>query len=267
MNGFSYPLSPRGVANLASAPPWHYAGTSINVEFFADPVAAAATLPEGLEIEPDAPGSGSAVFFDWQYNGDGHEYLDPARSQYQEFFVLINARWGDMKVAFCPYIYVDNDEALARGWIQGFPKKLGSIHQTHAYPLPGAVATPVVGPGGQFGASASSAVGRRLADARITLEQKIDDPAVLLGRPVVNMRYFPRLTVGRYDDPVVHEIVLANMENQVAADVWVGTGELAFFGAPGEELADLDIQRTGRGVRMHLSYTVNEVKTLIDYTV
>ena len=27
----------------------------------------------------------------------------------------------------CPYIWVDRDFALVRGWIQGFPKKLGSI--------------------------------------------------------------------------------------------------------------------------------------------
>ena len=148
MQGFSYPVSPKGVANLASAPPWHYAGTSINIEFFADPAAAAACLPEGLTLEPDAPGSGAAAFFDWQCSGDHKEYLDPAHACYQEFFVLINARWGNEKVAFCPYIYVDNDAALARGWIQGFPKQLGTIAQTRAFPIPGASATPVVAAGG-----------------------------------------------------------------------------------------------------------------------
>jgi len=43
---------------------------------FADPAAAAACLPEGLTLEPDAPGSGAAAFFDWQYSGDHQEYLD-----------------------------------------------------------------------------------------------------------------------------------------------------------------------------------------------
>lgn len=32
--------------------------------------------------------------------------------------------------AYCPYIYVDNDSAMARGWIQGYPKKLAAVHQS-----------------------------------------------------------------------------------------------------------------------------------------
>jgi Acetoacetate decarboxylase (ADC) len=35
--------------------------------------------------------------------------------------------YRDVPVMWCPYIYVDNDAALARGWTQGFPKKMGSI--------------------------------------------------------------------------------------------------------------------------------------------
>ena len=38
-------------------------------------------------------------------------------------------------MAYCPYIWVDRDFALARGWIQGFPKKLGSIWMTRTFGL------------------------------------------------------------------------------------------------------------------------------------
>ena len=55
LNGYTVPLSPRGIANLATKPPWHYAGIIIAAEFWTDPAAAAATLPEGLT--PDPPSS------------------------------------------------------------------------------------------------------------------------------------------------------------------------------------------------------------------
>ena len=41
LKGYSYPLSPRGEMNLAPAPPWHYAGEMLGVEFWTSPMAAA----------------------------------------------------------------------------------------------------------------------------------------------------------------------------------------------------------------------------------
>ena len=34
---------------------------------------------------------GNALFYDWQFSGDNEEYLDPARYQYREFFILVDA--------------------------------------------------------------------------------------------------------------------------------------------------------------------------------
>lgn len=135
LQGYTYPLSPRGEANLASAPPWNYAGDIVGVEFWTDPAAAEATLPEGLSPDPESSGRVVALFVDWQFSGQNNEYLDPVRSQYREFMVLVDARWKDQPVSWCPYIYVDNDLALARGWVQGFPKKLGAVAQTGSSPL------------------------------------------------------------------------------------------------------------------------------------
>ncbi|WP_207945802.1 hypothetical protein [Actinomadura sp. 7K534] len=47
LQGYAVPLSPKGVANIASTPPWHYAGDIVGVEFWAEPAAAEATLPRG----------------------------------------------------------------------------------------------------------------------------------------------------------------------------------------------------------------------------
>ena len=65
----------------------------------------------------------------------GESSLDPVRSQYREFFITVNATYEGEEVAYCPYIWVDRDFALARGWIQGFPKKLGSVWITRTFGL------------------------------------------------------------------------------------------------------------------------------------
>ncbi|SDL38666.1 acetoacetate decarboxylase [Nonomuraea maritima] len=259
LRGYTLPLSPRGVANVVSAPPWHYAGDVVGVEFWTSADAAAASLPTGLTPDPSSSGHGYALFIDWQFTGEHDEHLDPVRSLYSEFLVLLDAYWKDTPVAWCPYIYVDNDAALARGWVQGFPKKLGSVHQTRAFPVPGKAA-PIVGPGGTFAASLSAA-GRRLAEAQVTLQQTSNTlPA--LGRPIVNLRHFPRLTAGRHDDPAVHELTMSILDDPKVAGTWTGSGRLSFLPAPGEELADLKIVRTGIGFRGSLSYSVTDLRIL-----
>jgi acetoacetate decarboxylase len=260
LKGYTVPLSPRGIANLATKPPWHYAGSIVGAEFWTDPAAAAATLPEGLTPDPDTNGHGVALFIDWQYNGSRDEYLDPVRSQYHEFFVLMDARWGDTPVSWCPYIYVDNDHAMARGWIQGFPKKLGTVTQTRAFTVPNHAA-PSVGPGGKFAATASTA-GYRLASALVTLQAPMTDTSALTARPTVNLRHFPRLAAGQQDKPAVHELVMALFDDETIANAWTGTSELDFPQVPGEELYDLAPVRSGAGFHYELAYTVTDLSTL-----
>jgi hypothetical protein len=260
LKGYTVPLSPRGVANLAAKPPWHYAGMIIAAEFWTDPAAAEATLPEGLIPDPESNGHGIALFIDWQYNGSHDDYLDPVRSQYHEFFVLLDARWENTPIAWCPYIYVDNDHAMARGWIQGFPKKLGMVAQTRAFAGPNHAAPPV-GPGGKFGATASTA-GYRLANVLVTLQEPVHDTSAFTARPTVNLRYFPRLAADEQDKPAVHELAMELFDDETVTNAWTGTSQLDFPEAPGEELHDLAPVRTGAGFRYELSYTVTDLRTL-----
>src|SRR5262249_5007963 len=91
LKGFNYPLTPKGKSTLNPLPPWYYSADFLNIEFWSHPSALAALLPTGLDPDPSANGHGNALFYDWQFSGDNEEYLDPARYQYREFFILVDA--------------------------------------------------------------------------------------------------------------------------------------------------------------------------------
>jgi hypothetical protein len=154
LQGFHYPLTPKGKSTLNPPPPWYYSADFLSIEFWADPSAVTATLPSGLDPDPKAEGRANALFYDWQFAGSNEEYLDPARYQYREFFILLDALFEGRPVSYCPYIFVDNDAALARGWTQGYPKRIGSIFQTRYYAATGN-AGPALAAGSKFAGSLS----------------------------------------------------------------------------------------------------------------
>lgn len=264
-SNFFVPQTPLGLSNISPPPPWHYAGDFLIVDYWARPDAVAAILPAELQADVKAEGHAQAYFIDWQFTGAHDEYLDPARYQYREFFILVDALFNGKPVAFCPYIFVDNDAAIARGWAQGFPKRYGSIYQTRLFAASGP-ASPKLAPGGRFGASASTS-GQRIAQGVVTLEKAVTDPAALGSRPTVNLRHFPRLAAGQWERPAVHELVESVMDNFSVADAWMGQGELSLPECENEEVSELAPVRCGSGFRMSVSYSVTDLKTLVDHSV
>jgi Acetoacetate decarboxylase (ADC) len=263
LKGYSVPLSPLGQANLAPPPPWHYSSDVVAAEFWVNRDAAQAVLPPKVTIDGAGESRAVIMFLDWQYTASNEEMLDPARYQYRECFILLDAHWGDMAIAYCPYIFVDNDAAFQRGHVQGFPKKLGSIFQTRSFAAPSPAAAPVAA-GSKFGASVS-AHGERLADMRITLRQAIPDPTTVFDRPTVMRRYFPRLDGKAYEEPAVDQLTLSLTDNLHIVDLWAGEAALRLPEVRGEELHWLAPIRTGRGFRFGMSYTVTDLRILEDY--
>jgi hypothetical protein len=49
LEGFNYPLTPKGKSTLNPLPPWYYSADFLDVEFWSDPGAVAALLPEGFD--------------------------------------------------------------------------------------------------------------------------------------------------------------------------------------------------------------------------
>ncbi len=260
LKGYTIPRTPRGTSSLVATPPWHYVGDALAVEFEADAGVAAAFLPEGLELHS---GRCAVYFVEWQSASEaGDEYLDPIRSQYHETLVLLSARFEGAPVAYCPFIWVDQDVALMRGLVQGWPKQIGSTWITRAYDLP-SKAAPVVGPGGRFGA-ALSVKERRLIEAQVTLREPTQTPPSPGFARAVNTRHFPELAAGKHDLPAVHELVQLKSRDVRIAPIWKGDATLRFFDHPYLELPDLRPMAVGAGYRFSFALTVDDLVPLRD---
>ena len=181
------------------------------------------------------------------------QLTDPARYQYREAFVLVEATFEGAPVNYCPYIFVDNDAAIARGWAQGYPKKLGSVYQTRSFSAPSPAAAPLA-KGSRFGASLA-AHGERLATARIQLEEKVANPATVFNRPTTMRRYFPQLTAGKQKSPAVDELTMSLTDDLAIVDVWAGSAELRIPEVAGEDMHLLAPHRVGRGYRLGMAYS------------
>jgi len=261
LKGYTTPRTPKGISSLAPAPPWHYVSTALAIEFTADPAAVARFLPDGLL--PDGSGRCAVYFAEWQFATDhGEEYLDPVRSQYKETIFLIAAKYGGEAVAYCPFIFVDQDVSLMRGLIQGWPKQFGTVWITRAAALP-SKAAPMEAAGGRFGATLSVR-DRRIVEATVTLRQQTEErPSPTFARGV-NVRYFPELAAGQHERPAVHELVQLKSRDVQFSTIWKGDATLQIADHPHLEVGDLKPTSVGAGFRFSFAFTVDDVVRLND---
>jgi hypothetical protein len=264
LKGFTAPRSPLGVAALVPPPPWHFAGDVLAVEFWNDPDVSVQILPAGVELDRKCPGHSVALFADYQFTAQNDEYLDPARYQCRQFTVLLDAVWKGSRIAWCPYCYADNDAALMRGWIQGYPRKFGVVHQTRTFATESAASAPLAHDS-RFSAC-MSAHGRLLVQARVTLRERAKRLVGVLDRQIVGRRYFPRLSIGMHDKPAVDELVRSVSNDPLITNIWIGEAKLDFPEAYGEELEVLGPLKVGRGYRFSFSYSVTDIEILADLT-
>ena len=194
-----------------------------------------ALLPPGVEPAEDDPGAVAIIWADWQSCGDaGEELLDPVRSQYKECFVVVRCRRGDETYSRCVFIWVDKDFALARGWYQGYPKKLGAIWMTR--PVTVGRAGPRLAPGGVLGATLA-ANDRRLADVTLTLTGESESGGFVNALPMLHSRWMPNIDPSQRAS--LDELVTMRSQDVELGPAWTGTPTVALHAAPGEELAAL----------------------------
>jgi acetoacetate decarboxylase len=232
LSGLMYPRTPDGRAGILPPPPWHYSGEMLTVEFRTDPANVAELLPDGLSLAADDPGAVAIIWADWQSCSDTFdELLDPARAQYKEVFVVIRCQHEGQTYSRAAYIWVDKDFAMARGHIQGYPKKLSEIWMTR--PIAYGKAGPRLQPGGTFGSTLST-WGRRQAEARFTITGSTDSAGFVNGHPMLHSRQMPAIEMDGRDS--LDELVTMRGFDADLGPVYTGDAELNLYDTPTEEL-------------------------------
>ncbi|MFG1948159.1 acetoacetate decarboxylase family protein [Nonomuraea sp. NPDC048826] len=236
MRGYFYPKTATGASSLIPAPPWHYSGDLLTVEYRTDPARVRELLPPPLELAPEDPGAVALIWADWQScSTSREELLDPVRSQYKEAFAVVRCSYRGRTYSRCVYIWVDKDFAIARGLHQGYPKKLGSIHLTRPHPYGPA---PRIEAGARFGATLAAA-DRRLAEAVVTLRGESETNGFVNGHPMAHHRWMPAIEQGK--GLALDELIESGAKAFEAGPAWRGDADLELFEAPTEELARLEI--------------------------
>ncbi len=227
-----YPRTPTGEAGILPAPPWHYSGDMLTVEYRTDPARVAELLPHPLRPADEEPGAVAIIWADWQSCSDGFgELLDPARAQYREVFAVVRCQFRGDTYSRAVYIWVDKDFAMARGHFQGYPKKLGDIAVTR--PVTVGRAGPRLAPGGRFGATLST-WGRRIAEARFTITGTAGSPGFVNGHPMLHSRQMPAIEADGSDS--LDELVTMSGHDADLGPVHSGEAEIVLHESPTEEL-------------------------------
>ena len=205
----------------------------LTVEYRTEPARVEELLPAGAALCEDDPGAVALIWADWQSCGDDFsELMEPERSQYKECFAVIRCRWNDQTWSRSPFIWVDKDFALARGYHQGYPKKLGEIWMTR--PVTVGRAGPRLEPGGRFGATLTVA-GRRIAEMRLTLSAPAGAPGFVNAHPMLHDRFWP--SIESDGTASMDELVTMRGYDAEVADVWSGEAEVEVFDSPWDELS------------------------------
>jgi acetoacetate decarboxylase len=237
MEGLAFPRTATGRASILPPLPWHYSGDLLTVEYRTDPGAVRRLLPAELDLPNDDedPGAIAFIFADWQAcSDDGRELDDPIRLQYKEAFVVCRVRWRGALWSRCLFIWVDKDFAMVRGHLQGYPKKLGSIHVSR--PVTVGRGGPRLEPGGRF-AGTVAAYDRRLASARVTLTGPSATNGFVNALAMLHHRYVPRIEGDGRDS--LDELVTMRGRDVELSEPWAGTAELEVHDSPVEELTSI----------------------------
>lgn len=258
VRGFLFPRTATGRSSLLPAPPWHYSGTMLTIEYRTDPDVVASLLPAPLAPADDDPGAVALIWAEWQACSDGFdELLDPVRAQYAEAFLVARCRYRGQDYSRCLYIWVDRDDAMVRGHHQGYPKKLGSIRMTR--PVTVGRAGPRLEPGGRFGATLA-ANDRRLAEATFTITGESDHAGFVNALPMIHHRWVPAIESDG-SDSLAELVTMSGVDAEIGR-TFTGDVELSLSDSPVEELSDLVVHETIAGYWREVGVTWNGGTTL-----
>ena len=199
--------------------------------------------------------------------GKGEEDLisiNPERVFYKECVISVGCRFKGREALMISYIWVDKDFTLIRGWIQGFPKRLGNIQlsfeKRHLYAMNAAL--------GEFGDGTRvrgyiESHGERLVTGTATLGRKItpDELAAPCKRGFMQIQHFPDIELGS-QRPLVNRLVDHSVDVRFG-DIWEARDVSLTFGESEiEELHMLQPREITSAYLVNIGITVRGARVL-----
>ena len=259
---YCHPISPEGRAEIVEAPPWHYGADILLVQFRADEAEVRRCLPPELEVgeEPDLAFAWIADIVSVGENGRDLLGTNPERTQYREGLIALSCKFGGVSGFFHPYVWVDQDFSLMRGWFLGFPKKLGKVYMTRIHRM-----NPLIN--SLMGSRLMGFVerhGNRIMTAELKITEKVEDKILPKLGNTYNVRHFPDVGSTR---PLLHDLVNVRAQNVRFGAVWRGDADLAFGSSENEEVARLGPEKIDVGYYYEVGWTnvgVDRVRDLLE---
>lgn len=236
MNSYFHFITPSGKSSVVQGPPYHYGADFIMVYFRSDPERLQYFLPDPLKV---ADGSAVAYVSDFvctvSENSPDAPFEDPAQATYHEAAVGIKCTYKGNPGVYYPFMWVDRDWSLVRGWSLGYSKKLADdIHLTrlHKY-IP---KVPYFGPGTKLSGYCARH-GSRILSVGLEITRKGTAKDLVSSPSVYGLRYFPANTEGQ---KMVNELVEIQKGNaQLGEEIWYGNGNVRFYEAINEEASKI----------------------------
>jgi acetoacetate decarboxylase/3-phenylpropionate/cinnamic acid dioxygenase small subunit len=255
-----------------TAPAWFWKNIDVViVDYLTTVQAAVAMLPENVTTfpVPDMPGYSAAKQV-WAH------YEDSSFGPYNEMFVLIPCLYKGEMYLYNPFIYVDNDKAMAGGReIGGWPKKLADI-KIERY---GGEFRLALDRGGVRVASASVQVGSKLFSTPLPADKPINmgfpysltfplpapngKPQESVALPTMTLKLIPGIGAER-PEPALAQLIGAPWK--CTGDFYGGSGSVAYTPSESDPLHKLPSLKVLDAMyfRGKMTLSVKEMKVLED---
>jgi acetoacetate decarboxylase len=254
-SNFTLPPTNSGKSQIVFQPPWYYGVTYIGAHVKFTKESAEKVIPRFLSTD----GEGwvyIAEFISTSEDNWDYMYQDPDLVQYMEGAIGLKVNFEGKNYLYFPFMWVDKDWALVRGWLDGYPKKIAKIAMTKLHHLLPKYNKPERGL--KMGGYAVRG-GGVMFRMQVELEERTESLPLKNFGPFLNIRRFPSRGEGEVD---LYEIVSRVRDETKYGEIWKGKGNVELGGYVNDEVNLLEIERTIGGYHYTLYFKVTTTQLI-----
>lgn len=255
MGAYTHSITESGRSSIVPQGPYHYGVEYLAVHARVNRDKAQKLLPGFLRSTDEA----------WFYVADfvtvhGSNvdwiYRLPDMTQYREAAIALKVIYSGKTYSYFPFMWVDKDWALIRGWLNGYPKKIAEIVMSRINPLNPALSS--ISKGTKLGGYCSR-LGRRLLTLTVEIEEETRDIPIRGFGPTLTYRHFPITYDGQQGVSEVLEIIRSNYK---LGSAYKGKGEVEIGYSENDEVELIEITSILGGYYYIAGYTIEGGKVI-----